>query len=480
MSLEGTRIVAENHTYELEKELGRGGQGAVFSIKGSNRAVKLLFNCSNTRRELLRRQLANVQQMNSELRELAIARPLEMLQPPRLGYVMELITGMVPLSQLIDTPSNVNSRVEWYLNGGGLRRRLLLLARCAEVLSQLHGKGLVYSDPSPNNIFVSKDIDAHEIRLIDADNLHYESSASTKSFYTPNYGAPELVLGRTGVNTLTDAHAFAVIAFQTLCSIHPLMGDLVTEGEPELEQQALEGLLPWIDDPEDQRNATDHGLPRDMILSHKLKKLCQHCFGEGLREPTKRPGVSQWTEDLYSAADNTITCPDCHSTYYANKSCCPWCEYPRPIFVRVLIKRWEPLDSIEKCLEYVSKQQAKESLASLVFTECESLILTNRIVSGRTGVSSNTPIIEMKLTNINTGFSNSNHQLGDSRIGVRSLNDQCFWLTPETGQQEVVEVKDKWKWFPVTASSSKNWLLHFARLDFSHRLATFRLITGGY
>ena len=47
-----------------------------------------------------------------------------------------------------------------------------------------------------------------------------------------------LVLGKSGVNTLTDAHAFAVIAFQTLCLIHPLMGDLVLDGEPELEEKA--------------------------------------------------------------------------------------------------------------------------------------------------------------------------------------------------------------------------------------------------
>lgn len=479
MNLEGTRIVADNHIYELGRELGRGGQGAVFSIKGSKGAIKVLFNRSSTRRELLRRQLRNVQQMSSDLRELAIARPLEMLQPPHLGYVMELITGMVPLSKLIDIPRNVNSRAEWYLNGGGLRRRLLLLARCAEVLSQLHGKGLVYSDPSPNNIFVSTDIDAYEIRLIDADNLHYESAASTKSFHTPGYGAPELVLGRSGVNTLTDAHAFAVIAFQTLCLIHPLMGDLVTDGEPELEQQALEGSLPWIDHPEDRRNATDHGLPRDFVLSPKLKKLCQRCFGEGLRESIKRPGISQWTEDLYSAADFIIECPDCHSTYYPNQPCCPWCEYPRPTFARLLVKRWEPLANIEECLKYVSKQQNKESLASLVFTEGEPLILTNRIISGRTGIGSNTPIIEMQLEHSNTKIPGTNSQLEDSRIRVRSLNGQCFWLTPETGQQEIVEVKDKYKWFPVTSSGSRAWLLHFAPLELSHRLATFKLIPGG-
>ncbi|MEH2266643.1 serine/threonine-protein kinase [Nostoc sp.] len=462
MNLEGTRIVTDNHTYELGRELGRGGQGAVFSIKGSKRAVKVLFNRSSTRRDLLRQQLRHVHQMSSDLRELAIARPLEMLQPPHLGYVMELVTGMVPLSKLIDIPRNVNSRAEWYLNGGGLRRRLLLLARCAEVLSQLHGKGLVYSDPSPNNIFVSTDIDAYEIRLIDADNLHFENAPSTKSFHTPGYGAPELVLGRSGVNTLTDAHAFAVIAFQTLCLIHPLMGDLVTDGEPELEQQALEGSLPWIDHPEDRRNATDHGLPRDFVLSPKLKKLCQRCFGEGLRESIKRPGISQWTEDLYSAADFIIECPDCQSTYYANQKACPWCDYPRPTFVQLVIKCWEPLPELQERQKFLLGQRG---LATLAMAEHQPLTLTNRIISGRTGIDSHTPAIELQLEN--------------DDIKIRSLNGQCFWLTPEGEQQMTVEVREAWKRFPANPGRSGTWLLHFAPLERSHRLATFKLIPGG-
>lgn len=461
MNVEGKRIVNEHgQTYELERELGRGGQGAVFAVKGGKRAIKILFDRSSSRRELLRGQLQQIARMRSELRDLAIAHPLEMLQPPHLGYVMELITGMIPISQLINTPRDVNSLAEWYLSAGGLRRRLLLLARCAEVLSQLHSKGLVYSDPSPNNIFVSTDLDAHEIRLIDADNLHYESSTSTRTIRTPGYGAPELVLGKSGVNTLTDAHAFAIIAFQTLCLIHPLMGDLVLDGEPELEEQALEGSLPWVDDPDDRSNATVHGFPREMVLSPKLKKLCQGCFSEGLREQTKRPGINQWVEDLYSAADFTVKCPDCHSTYYANQRCCPWCDCPRPTFIELRIKRWEPLLSAEECQKYLKNQKV---LARLTLTERQTLILTNRIISGRTGADSHVPAIELRLEKTN--------------IHVRSLNGQCFWLSVDGEQQKPIEVQDSWKRF-LAYDQHRTWLLHFAPVDRSHRLATF--ISGAH
>jgi len=461
MKLKGKRIIDERgQVYELESELGRGGQGSVYTVKGGKRAIKILFDRSKHRRELLRGQLQNIRLMH-DLRDLAIAAPLEMLQAPHLGYVMELLTGMGSISQLIYPPRDVKSLAEWYLDGGGLRRRLLLLARCAEVFAQLHGKGLVYSDPSPSNIFISTDLDAYEIRLIDADNLHHSSSSSTQSIYTPGYGAPELVLGRSGVNTLTDAHAFAVIAFQTLCSIHPLMGDLVGDGEPELEEKALAGFLPWIDDPDDESNATLHGFPRNIVLSPNLKKLSQRCFGEGLRNPTKRPGISQWVEALYSAADFTVNCADCGSTYYANQKSCPWCDCPRQLHVQLLIKRWELLPNTKECQKFISNQKI---LAVLALTEFQPLVLNHRIINGRTGADSHIPAIELHLERTN--------------IRVRSLNGQCFWLSSFDGEQQiVVEVQNDWKRFPVH-DRNRIWMLHFAPIDRPHRFVTFRFLAG--
>jgi DNA-binding helix-hairpin-helix protein with protein kinase domain len=441
--------------YELEKELGRGGQGTVFAVKNGNLAVKVLSNSSPVRCTHLRQQLTQVR-MLFDIDKLPIARPLEMLNAPHLGYVMELLTDMVPIKKLIDAPKKVNCLVEWYVEGGGLRRRLLLLARCAEALAQLHGKGLVYTDPSPNNIFISCDVNNHEIiRLIDADNLHYESSSSSIDFYTPGFGAPELVTRKSGANTLTDAHAFAVIAFQTLSLVHPLMGDMVNEGEPELETQALEGKLPWIDDPENNCNSTTQGFPRDIVLSPNLKELCQRCFGPGLKEPTKRPGIGEWRDKLYLAAGFTIQCPECNSIYYANNKYCRWCNYPRPTYVQVRIQRWEPLQKSfnkEKILQF------------LALTSSESLILTSRTVSGRTGIDSHNPNIELVLEGEN--------------MKVRSLNGQCFWFTSEGTHKIEKEVTDKWVRFPAQSGKDGSWLLHFGNLDYSHRLASFTLILG--
>ena len=260
--------------YELDRKLGEGGQGKVYSVKNGRYAIKVLQQANQSQREGLRRQIRSVQRLTQlDLKGLNIARPIALLKEPRLGYVMELLTGMEPLSNLIPTPLQFSREIdnlgEWYLQGGGLGRRLKLLAKCAEIFSKLHAKGLVYGDPSPNNIFISSSNNSEEVWLIDSDNLRSEDSAIASRLRTTPYAAPEIELGISGTNTLTDAHAFAVIAFQTLSFAHPLMGDLVENGDPEIINQAVQGKLPWVDDPKDDRNRS---IFCDLLISLAMRR----------------------------------------------------------------------------------------------------------------------------------------------------------------------------------------------------------------
>lgn len=447
MAEKSRRVVGQLGTvYELGEKLAEGGQGVVFKVKNGNRAVKLLREKSEQNRDRLRNQLTFVKTL--PLEKLPLARPLEILQPPRLGYVMDLLTGMVPLSQLMDCYQDEHLG-EWYLAGGGLRRRLYLLARCSEAFSQLHGMSLVYADPSPGNIFISVDVDALEVRLIDTDNLCYESSVSSIGTYTPGFGAPEIVRRESGANTLTDAHAFSVIAFKTLCLVHPLMGDRVNYGEPELEEQALTGQLPWIDDPDDTQNECSDGIPREIVLTKGLKELSQRCFCLGIREQQKRPGIAEWTEKLYAAADFTIQCPNCHGTYYASQKICSWCDCPRPTFVLIKMRRWEPDKGV---------LEEPKQLPVLTLDAANPLNITSRIFS----FSSHSHTPELELT------------LEGQKVSIRSLSDRVFLLTSWQGSQEV-EVRERMRSFPLESGKLGAWILHFGRLDRPHRVATFQL-----
>lgn len=354
------------YIHRLEpKPLGIGGQGVVFRTTERDLAVKLVIDPfgrpvrdADTRARLDRR-LERVRTL--PLPDLLIAQPLQLLSGPYAGYVMRLLTDMLPSRSLIAPPGRKLS--EFYLEGGGLRRRLILLGKAAEAIARLHAVPVVYADVSPNNVFVSADVAATEVWLIDADNLDFLTRSGT-SIFTPGFGAPEVVQGKSGATTLSDIHAFAVLAFQVLTQQHPFLGELAESGggwdrDEDMEEKAIRGELPWIHDIDDDRNLTENGIPRELVLSTSLwgKRtsgserpwgLFDRTFGPGRLEPTERPSLLQWVEAFRQAADLTVTCPACRWSYYVTAKRCPLCEAAVPPIIYVQVRCWDPgLDADE-------------------------------------------------------------------------------------------------------------------------------------
>jgi DNA-binding helix-hairpin-helix protein with protein kinase domain len=436
----------------------------VYAIKGGRLAAKIMANGSQVRQESLRNQLMHVRRL--PLNDLALAKPLETLRPPHTGYIMELLTGMAPIKSLFTPKRGEFPSVEWYLGSGGLQRRLLLLGRAANVLAQLHGKGLVYSDPSPSNIFVSMSSDAHEVWFIDTDNLQYDSTPQNRhcSVYTPGFGAPELVAGTSGVTTLTDAFAFAVLAFQVITLAHPFIGDIVNEQEPELEEQAFAGILPWIDDPDDDQNRASFGIPREWVLSPRLIKTFSLTFGKGRYEPTARPGISEWAERLFAAADANIKCIKCSGTYYINNTVCPWCNCARPSFATASFHLWDPGISAKGGI--LTKPQGDIYRRILVgrgaISENMTFVITRRLAFGNSNGPINTPVMSLML-------------VGD-HIKLRSLDGKVYRLCSPTGSQET-EVGESEKSIKLE-ERQLSWILHFGDKETLHRVVFFEIHRG--
>lgn len=372
--------------YPLGKLLGRGGQGAVFAVKNEPLAVKVVSRAQGFNRERLRDQMAMIRRL--PLDDLPIAKPIECLQPPFVGYVMELFTGMMPFQRLMRPHGDIDSVLKWYLDGGGLKRRLRLLAKIAGILSQLHGKGLIYVDLSPANVFVSEDPAHNEVRLIDTDNMR-ASTTSGRTFYTPSYGAPELVQAKGFPSTLSDAYSFAVLCFETLSLQHPFKGDHVVYGEPEIEEQAFAGQLPWIDHGENDLNRSNDGIPREFVLTRSLRENFQKTFEDGLHNPSCRPGLAQWSEHLHEAADRTISCASCCGGYYFNNPMCPWCDESRPPFVIAAVHLWDPnRRALNENNEYVSQpgiaqKNGKHNLLGLqIISQGCTSVITRRLTHG--------------------------------------------------------------------------------------------------
>lgn len=335
------QVVADAHgsRFALTSELGGGGQGVVYGVEGGRYAVKVLRARSDTDRSRLARKLNAVRRQ--PLQDLRVARPLELLAPPLVGYVMELIEGSEPMSTLMAAPRGAELAT-WYAETGGIARRYQVAYSMMETLARLHRLGLMYVDPSPANVLVDRlDVGAMpEAWLIDADNVRAESVAGD-TVYTRFWAAPELVSGSRPASSLTDAWAAAVIAFKVITLAHPLIGDVVTEGPPELEDDALAGRFPWIDDPKDDSNRSSAGLPRELIFTKRLRELLHQMFGDGMHRAAARPGTHELSRELGRAWRMLTVCDSCAQSFLFTPSrACAFCgqvQGPR-VLMRVVFR----------------------------------------------------------------------------------------------------------------------------------------------
>lgn len=371
--------------HRLADELARGGQGVVFRTKDADLAIKQPLNASGEPEKN-----ANLRDRFQDIRLLPlpprvpISLPLALLRDEP-GYVMRLLNRMQPFNVFdlngktmrelrekfsandeklpawlaaIPDPDKA-LRLFHYADSGSTRRRLFALSKCASILARLHGAGLVYGDISPNNVFVGEG-DSREVWMIDADNLRFEMAGGGNAVYTPHHGAPEIVQGRDQSRPRTDCWAFAVMAFATLALCHPFIGKQVlqpdgdaggwsaesaADGAPaDLDEQAYAGYLPFIDDEDDDSNAAVSGLPRELVATPGLRRLFQETFGVGRTQPHRRPAMAFWALELARAFDQSLPCPICQMSYFAdNYEKCPYCDASRPAFAWAKTNRWKVL-----------------------------------------------------------------------------------------------------------------------------------------
>ncbi|MBQ7178309.1 MAG: hypothetical protein IJS08_12915 [Victivallales bacterium] len=379
MSEIGKSLIDEyGNIHHLSSELARGGQGVVFRTKDVDLAIKQPLGPDGQPDGN-----RNVSEIFRRVRTLPLPKGIQISLPLAIlrdepGYVMKLLGEMKPFSDFsldgekraemaktelpvwLSGIQDVKLAMElaYYAQTGSTRRRLYSLYKCAAILARLHNAGIVYGDISANNVFIGKDIPC-DCWLIDADNLRLELAAGGHSVYTPHLGAPEIVQGKDCSRPRTDCWAFAVMAFQLLALCHPFIGKKVLEPDEDnswdadtsdngpvvdMDEQAYAGLLPYIDDEEDDSNALPGGgLPRSLILTPQLQRLFQETFGAGRLQPHRRPSMAFWALELARAFDNSLICPSCQMSYYytSDTDKCPYCQTPTSEFALVRTDRWQ-------------------------------------------------------------------------------------------------------------------------------------------
>lgn len=329
-------IDANGCSHEIDRLIGEGGQGRIYLLKNGRQIVKLYTN---------RQRITSVKSDINYLIRLGLnkrryAVPLLEVVSPCPGYIADFASGMMSLTEL-KWSNQTEDFAKWLKATGGTAKRYRVLANLAYLLRSLHSSGLTYCDLSPNNIFVSKDPDNNEVFLIDMDNVRHRTGI-VHTIYTPFYGAPEVVSGKDANTAMSDCFSFAVIAYELLTAAHPLIGDYVDE-DAEREADALEGKIPWVENPDDTINERSTGIPSKVFVSPKLSKLFHRTFEQGLNAPERRPDMFDWYEALCSGTDSLLCCPRCGIEFpYVEGQTCPACgEYTPDKVFHIQMRMWD-------------------------------------------------------------------------------------------------------------------------------------------
>jgi serine/threonine protein kinase len=376
---------------------------------------------------------------------------------------------MEPLTKL--KLDNVKDNLaEWYLKTGGLSKRYNVLIRLAAVLRALHSKGLAYCDLSPNNVFVSERADLNNVFLIDLDNLRYKTSV-VHNIYTPFYGAPEVISNNSPNTTMSDCYSFAVIAYELLTLNHPLIGDYVSDGEPELEEQALLGKLPWVDNEDNTINVRTTGLPTFKVIPNTLLKLFRKNFETGLNNPIERPSMAEWFDNLILANNELLKCGNqkCNLLYpYNNIKECPFCGYTPNKVTRIQMRRWEETESFDKQTHEIV------STFNLDPTVYDEILLDENTPKEIAAFNFLLTDIKPLESLLKVEYIEENN---DMKILLTPLNGVKFYISPRKGLADggksiLLDTPKKIRVVDSTQSEKQKYMLHLKDLSIPQRVLT--------
>ena len=198
MSEQYTDIFGNNHI--CVKQLGHGGQGAVYRTQTPNLILKLCHP---------QEEIADVDDFNRQfeyVRLLPIPKGLHVTVPLASlegapGYVMTLLDDMNSLGDAFNVEPAEDFTTPWleeiqdhpvadqfrrYIASGGRRRRLEIFYKCACIFAQLHGAGLVYCDINTHKreFYVGSKGSNPEMVLLDGHIFYNETTSIITTAYS--------------------------------------------------------------------------------------------------------------------------------------------------------------------------------------------------------------------------------------------------------------------------------------------------------
>jgi len=207
--------------YRIEREIGRGGMGAVYeALRADNEfnkraAIKLVKRGMDT--DFILRRFRKERQILAALDHPHIAGLLDggTTEDGLPYFVMEYIEGQ-PLYSYCDTHQLT------------ILERLKLFRPICDAVHYAHQKQVVHRDIKPSNVLVTSDgvpklLDFGIAKLLNpqiAGDITHDPTATAMRLMTPEYASPEQVQGAP-TNPTTDVYSLGVLLYELLTGHRP-------------------------------------------------------------------------------------------------------------------------------------------------------------------------------------------------------------------------------------------------------------------
>ncbi|MFL5356326.1 helix-hairpin-helix domain-containing protein [Archangium sp.] len=319
---------ARGERLALGPELGRGGEGAVYTLPREPQRVAKVY-LSAPPAEQARKLQWMAEHAPPGVEKLA-AWPLELLHEGRAGgpvrgFTMARVHGFKPIHLLYSTASR---RKEFPTADWAFLVQTAL--NCAGVFEELHAAGHLVGDVNESNLLVSpKDA---TVRLIDCDSFQIRAGGQVFrcEVGVPLFTPPELQGQSFAGRERTASHegfSLAVLLFHLLfMGRHPFTGVFTGQGEMTPERAIREFRFAY------GRNARALQMAPPAIhlplstLPAELATLFEQAFAPDASR-TGRPTATVWYQALQHLARALRSCPqEPTHKYPQHLSACPWCE----------------------------------------------------------------------------------------------------------------------------------------------------------
>lgn len=206
--------------YEIEREIGRGGMGAVYLARRADEAfekrvaIKLIKRGMDT--DFILRRFRNERQILANLDHPSIARLLDggTTEDGLPYFVMEYIEG-----EPIDTYCDNNHL--------SIRDRLRLFQKVCAAVDYAHRNFVLHRDVKPGNILVTAEgqprlLDFGIAKLTNPDSAQetIDETVTAMRLMTPEYASPEQVLGEP-LSQASDIYSLGVLLYELLTGARP-------------------------------------------------------------------------------------------------------------------------------------------------------------------------------------------------------------------------------------------------------------------